>query len=169
MALVDDPSRAYAGLPTPTVGAEAERAARRQLRAQVAELEARLADTVCTAFPHGPVDHRVVSRVRGPRVLDLGELEALRDDLAERLAGARAELRVRGEAVEAARARLERMLRAPGRHRFEQVHRHEVGEPGCGAYQVRPRLGIIGMLAGWWHVKLSSGCPLRGSSRPAPA
>jgi hypothetical protein len=25
---------------------------------------------------------------------------------------------------------------------------------------VRPRLGLIGMLAGWWHVKLSSGCPL---------
>ena len=34
------------------------------------------------------------------------------------------------------------------------------GDGGCGVYQVRPRLGIIGMLAGWWHVKLSSGCPL---------
>ena len=33
------------------------------------------------------------------------------------------------------------------------------GEPGCGAYVVRPRLGLIGMLAGWWEVKLSSGCP----------
>jgi len=36
----------------------------------------------------------------------------------------------------------------------------ELGEGGCGVYQVRPRLGLIGMLAGWWHVKLSSGCPL---------
>ncbi len=34
---------------------------------------------------------------------------------------------------------------------------------GCGAYQVRPRLGIIGMCMGWWHVKLSSGCPLATS------
>jgi hypothetical protein len=25
---------------------------------------------------------------------------------------------------------------------------------------VRPRLGLIGMLCGWWQVKLSSGCPL---------
>jgi hypothetical protein len=25
---------------------------------------------------------------------------------------------------------------------------------------VRPRLGLIGMLMGWWQVKLSSGCPL---------
>jgi hypothetical protein len=27
---------------------------------------------------------------------------------------------------------------------------------------VRPRLGLIGMLMGWWQVKLSSGCPLPG-------
>jgi hypothetical protein len=31
---------------------------------------------------------------------------------------------------------------------------------GCGVWQVRPRLGLIGMLMGWWQVKLSSGCPL---------
>ena len=36
----------------------------------------------------------------------------------------------------------------------------DLGEPGCGVWQVRPRLGIIGMLMGWWQVKLSSGCPL---------
>ena len=34
-----------------------------------------------------------------------------------------------------------------------------LGEPGCVSYHVKPRLGIIGMLAGWWHVKVSSGCP----------
>src|SRR5947209_8298032 len=28
--------------------------------------------------------------------------------------------------------------------------------PGAG----RPRLGLIGMMMGWWQVKLSSGCPL---------
>ena len=33
------------------------------------------------------------------------------------------------------------------------------GRPGCGAYHVRPRAGIVGMLMGWWQVKISSGCP----------
>jgi hypothetical protein len=41
------------------------------------------------------------------------------------------------------------MLLAPGRHRFERVAAAELGEGGCGVYQVRPRLGLIGMLAGW--------------------
>ena len=47
----------------------------------------------------------------------------------------------------------------------------DVGEPGCGVWHVRPRLGLIGMLMGWWQVKLSSGCPLAEGrlSRPATA
>ena len=47
----------------------------------------------------------------------------------------------------------------PAAHRWERVDSAELGEPGCRHWQVRPRLGLIGMLAGWWHVKLSSGCP----------
>jgi hypothetical protein len=31
---------------------------------------------------------------------------------------------------------------------------------------VRPRLGLIGMLMGWWQVKLSSGCPLPAGVAP---
>lgn len=151
--------RAPVTRPSPVEVTDGERAARRQLRAQIAELEARLGDAVCTAFPHGAIEHRVAGRVRGPRLLDLGQLEALRDDLAEQLARAQAQLRERGEAQEAARARLERMLLAPGRHRFARISNAELGEGGCGVWQVRPRLGLIGMLAGWWHVKLSSGCP----------
>jgi hypothetical protein len=69
-------------------------------------------------------------------------------------------LTARGVAQERARVRLERMLLAPGRHKFHRVAAAELGEGGCGVYQVRPRLGLVGMLAGWWHVKLSSGCPL---------
>jgi hypothetical protein len=42
----------------------------------------------------------------------------------------------------------------------------EVGERGCGAYHVRPRLGVVGMLMGWWQVKLSSGCPLPTRGEP---
>jgi hypothetical protein len=106
------------------------------------------------------LDARVPAPTRGPRVLGLGELEALRDALAERLTGVRAELEAHGAQVEANRVLLERMLLQPGRYKFARLHRADVGMGGCGAYQVRPRLGIIGMLMGWWHVKLSSGCPL---------
>ena len=86
----------------------------------------------------------------------------MRDDLAERLHEVRATLAARA-AREAREARLlERMLRDPGRHRFVRVSAADVGEPGCGVWHVRPRLGLIGMLMGWWQVKLSSGCPLAG-------
>src|ERR1700733_1371943 len=50
----------------------------------------------------------------------------------------------------------------PGRYRFTRISSRELGEPGCGVWQVRPRLGPVGMLMGWWRVKLSSGCPLAG-------
>jgi hypothetical protein len=136
-----------------------ERAARRQLRAQIARLEAQLSDALISAFPYGPVA-TAVSAPGGPRLLGLGELERVRDALAARLGTARAELDERGERQAACRALLERMLLDPGRHRFVRVANRDLGEPGCGVWHVRPRLGLIGMLAGWWQVKLSSGCPL---------
>jgi hypothetical protein len=92
--------------------------------------------------------------------LSLGDLEAIRDDLAARLHAARAVLHERGERQAAARKLYEAMLADPKAHRFVRLPRAEMGVPGCGAYEVRPRFGLIGMLAGWWHVKLSSGCPL---------
>jgi hypothetical protein len=55
--------------------------------------------------------------------------------------------------------RLAAMRAAPADHRGERVTSAELGEPGCRHWQVRPRLGLIGRLAGWWRVKLSSGCP----------
>jgi hypothetical protein len=139
-----------------------ERAARAELRAQIAGLERRLADAVVSGFPHGGVDDGPSRRRarRAPRLLSLGELEVLRDELAGRVARAHEALAARGEREARSRELLERMLADPGAHRFARLHRSEVGMGGCGAYEVRPRLGLIGMLAGWWHVKLSSGCPL---------
>jgi hypothetical protein len=147
-------------LPLGLVAEPDQQAARRTLRDQIARLEAQLAECVTTAFStRGEVPFHVAG-ARGPRVLCIAELERVRDDLASRLSEARRELTAHGAAQEQARVRLERMLLAPGRHKFARVAAAEIGDGGCGVYQVRPRLGIIGMLAGWWHVKLSSGCPL---------
>ncbi len=102
-------------------------------------------------------------------MLDLGELERVRDELVARVHAARAAIVQRAEEHAANRVYLERMLLEPGKHRFARVSRGDIGESGCGEWQVKPRLGLIGMLMGWWQVKLSSGCPLPWSRRREPA
>ena len=146
--------------------AAGERAARRSLRAQIARLERELAEAFVTAFPMGGLDQPTATAGR-PRLLGLGELEAVRDELAERLHQARVTISHRADEQAQKRLQLERMLLAPAEHRFERVARRDLGEPGCGVWQVRPRLGLIGMLMGWWQVKLSSGCPLATGHGPA--
>ena len=138
-----------------------ERAARRDLREQIARLERELQDTLVSAFPREGVDVALDPlRTGGPRVLDFGELEDLRDRLSDRLRVARGALAERADREEANRRLLERMLLAPGKYRSVRIANADLGEGGCGVWQVRPRLGLIGMLCGWWQVKLSSGCPL---------
>ncbi len=114
-----------------------------------------------TAYPIGGLDHPMAFGAE-PRVLDLGELEQVRDRLADRLHAARVTIAQRADQQEDRRLILERMLLDPGAYRFVRISRAELGEPGCGVWQVRPRMGLIGMLMGWWQVKLSSGCPLPG-------
>jgi hypothetical protein len=145
-----------------------ELAARRSLRRQIARLERELADAFVTAYPMGGLDRAPAQHHRDPRLLDLGELECVRDELAERLRCARVTIGERADMQTANRLLLERMLLEPGRHRFVRIACSDLGEPGCGAWQVRPRLGLIGMLMGWWQVKLSSGCPLAGGRGRAP-
>jgi hypothetical protein len=132
-----------------------ERAARRDLRDQIARLEQELTRTLADAFPRRePARHgRSASAQAGPRLLTLGQLERIRDELADRVAAIRAP---RGPAL------LEDMCRAPELYRWVTVTSAELGEPGCTVWRVRPRLGLIGMLMGWWRVKISSGCPLPG-------
>ncbi len=138
-----------------------QRAARRTLREQIARLERELADAFVTAFELGGLPQPAA--VTGhARLLDLGELEIVRDDLAERLREARTMIGRRADEIAEKRLVLERMLLRPADHRFVRISCRELGEPGCGVWQVRPRMGLIGMLMGWWQVKLSSGCPLPG-------
>ncbi len=132
-----------------------EHAARRDLRDQIARLEQELARTLAEVFPRRePVRAaRSASAQAGPRLLTLGQLERIRDELAERTAALRD---CRGPQV------LEAIYAAPERHRWAVVTSADIGEPGCTVWEVRPRLGLIGMLMGWWRVKMSSGCPLAG-------
>lgn len=148
------------GLLAPLVQPD-ERAARRTLRTQIARLERDLADAFVTAFGMGGLE-APPAMAATPHLRGLGELERIRDDLADRLHAARVQIAQRADEQEAKRLTLERMLLDPGAYRFVRIARSELGESGCGAWEVRPRLGLIGMLAGWWHVKLSSGCPLAG-------
>jgi hypothetical protein len=147
------------------VGAD-ERAARRSLRAQIDRLERHLADAFVTAFPMGGLPQRPTAIRAEPRLLDLGELEVVRDELTRRLREARTTIARCADEQAESRLLLERMLLEPGRYRFARVSCHDLGEPGCGVWQVRPRLGLVGMLMGWWQVKVSSGCPLAGGRRP---
>ncbi|MFM9022322.1 MAG: hypothetical protein ACKOK7_00990, partial [Solirubrobacterales bacterium] len=119
-----------------------EAQARRSLRRQVARLESRLADTVCAAFPETLELNPLPGRSEA-RILDLGELEELRDHLIDRLGEARRQLAALTGRQEEARARLERMLLDPAGNRRERISQRELGEPGCGVWSVAPRVGII--------------------------
>jgi hypothetical protein len=139
-----------------------ERPARAELRRQIGRLERELAGIFAEAFRRTEVEHRVDAVVTQPRVLDLGELERLRDDLAERVSQARGTVRERSEQESAKRELVRRMMASPADYKWVQVSREDLGLYGCGHWHSRPRLGPIGMLMGWWRVKISSGCPLAG-------
>ena len=139
-----------------------ERQARLELRRQIGRLEAELSRLFGEAFGHTEVPHRIAATAAAPRVLDLGELEAVRDRLAERVAEARRALVERRRVEDESRELVERMLAAPGDFKWVRVSRQDLGLHGCGHWHSRPRLGPIGMLMGWWRVKVSSGCPLAG-------
>ena len=146
-----------------------ERAARRSLLDQIAKLESELASLFCSAYPRTGFDWSVRSR-GGPRILSLGELETVRDELVERLETGRRELSERTLVEEHNRRLIEEMLLEPEKHRWVRVGNCDIGEPGCKDWHVRPRWGLLGMLMGWWRVRISSGCPLamRRGREPRP-
>ncbi len=148
-------------LPAPLVGRRvSERAARQCLRDQIERLERELSSIVAASFPHIACAGGVDEDCGGPRLLTLDDLEQLRDRLAIRVHEVREQAAERSEFERQSRDLLERMKREPRRYKFMRLPVVDLGQRGCGAWEVRPRLGVIGMLAGWWQVKLSSGCPL---------
>lgn len=151
----------------PSVDLDGDRAARRALRGQVERLERALAEAQVDGAEAARVPFRSAperpQRIRagdGPRLLSLGALERLRDELVD----ARAAAERHGERLAANRRLLQAMREDPAAHRWRRLRSAELGEPGCRTYEVVPCLGPIGLLTGWWRVKVSSGCPLRGAA-----
>jgi PAS domain-containing protein len=136
-----------------------ERAARNELRRQIGRLERELGELFAAAFPRRGIDWTVAAG-GGPRVLGVAELERIRDGLVVRISEAKAEIARRADSEEACRGLVERMIADPEDYHWVQVSNEDVGEHGCKHWHSRPRFGILGMLLGWWRVKLSSGCPL---------
>lgn len=144
---------------------EDHRSARVELRRQIARMERELGELFATTFPRLGIEWTVGLAVGGPRILGIGELERVRDALADRLAAARAEIARRADEEQASRELVERMIADPAEYRWVRVRNEDVGEPGCKHWHSRPRWGLIGMFMGWWRVKLSSGCPLATGRR----
>lgn len=139
-----------------------ERLARAELRRQIGRLERDLIHLASEAFPRLAIDTTVPAAAQGPRLIGLGELERVRDALASRVAMAREALAEREELEVANRELLGRMLAEPAEFKWVRISRTDLGEPGCGHWHSRPRYGLLGMLMGWWRVRISSGCPLSG-------
>jgi hypothetical protein len=137
-----------------------ERLARAELGRQIGRLEYELGRLTAEAFPRLELDADVPASFAEPRIAGLAELEQVRDALAERISAAQVALRERSVVETRNRELLEQMLAAPAEHKWMRISRADVGEPGCGHWHSRPRLGPLGMLMGWWRVKVSSGCPL---------
>jgi hypothetical protein len=136
-----------------------ERPARVELRRQIARLEAELAGLFTSAFPRAGIAYEVAP-AGGPRLLGIGELEVVRDRLLARIADVRGILEDRLYVEERNRELLERVIAEPERYHWVRISNEDIGEPGCRHFHSRPRWGVLGMLMGWWRVKISSGCPL---------
>jgi DNA-binding transcriptional regulator YhcF (GntR family) len=164
---IDEPPSRVTSTPLPDPEVELdERAARRELRRQIAHLEAELGSYA----EHLSKDESSTHPLLRPKahVADLEELERTRTYLHERLTRVRNDVEERGRRQQEARAHVEEMVRAPEKHKWEWVSSDDTGDPGCKTWHTRPRYGLIGMFMGWWRVKVSSGCPLAGPREAAP-
>jgi hypothetical protein len=144
-----------------------ERPGRAELRRQIGRLELELAGLFTAAFPRGGISYEVAP-AGGPRLLSIGELEELRDRLLSRIADVRGVLEDHAYVEEQNREFLKRLIAEPERYHWVRISNEDIGEPGCRHWHSRPRWGILGMLMGWWRIRLSSGCPLAARLRPRP-
>jgi hypothetical protein len=145
-----------------------ERPARADLRRQIAAMELALGRLFGSAFPRTGIEFAVPG-MGGPRLLSVDELERVRDGLATRIQEVKADLHDHAVVEETNRGLIEQMTADPASYKWVRVHNDDIGEPGCKNWHATPRWGPLGMLMGWWRVKISSGCPLaKGLQPPDP-
>jgi hypothetical protein len=142
-----------------------ERAARADLRRQIALMELALARLFGSAFPRKGINFSVPG-MGGPRLLAVDELEQVRDSLIARIQEVRRDLHDFAVAEQANRELIEEMTADPASHKWVRVYNEDIGDPGCKNWHAKPKWGLLGMLLGWWRVKISSGCPLAEGPRP---
>lgn len=161
MTSIDRRADLPAALVLPDLETPETLAARRGLREQVTALHEELRQALEASWAPEVLAAAAGAAGTGdlPRLLDLGELEAVRDGLLARLRDVREAAARRAEGHERARALLEAMYADPDAHRGVRLTTDDLGLPGCCRWQVSPVLGVVGRLAGWWRVKVSSGCP----------
>src|SRR6476661_5187597 len=145
-----------------------ERAARADLRRQIAAMELALARLFGSAFPRKGIDFGVAG-MGGPRLLSVDELERVQDSLAAPLQAVKGRLNDVAYVEEKNRELIEEMTVDPASHKWIRVYNEDIGEPGCKNWHSKPRWGPLGLLMGWWRVKISSGCPLAEGLRPPDA
>lgn len=146
--------------PLPDVARDSDqRGARRELRRQIARLEAELAAYPRELQPPPSPEERPH---HGGRIAGVAELEATRDELLDRVAQVREADARRERRHSKARGKVEEMVRDPEGHKWHWVSSAETGDPGCKEWRVTPRFGPVGAAMGWWRVKVSGGCPLAG-------
>lgn len=143
-----------------------ESASRADLRRQISVLEAELGRLFGSAFPRQGIEFGVPGAGGGPRLLSVDELEVIRDGLVMRVGEVRSRLHEHTAAEEQSRLLIEEMTDDPAAHRWVRVSNEHIGEPGCRHWHSRPRWGLLGLLMGWWRVRVSSGCPLAEGLRP---
>jgi DNA-binding transcriptional regulator YhcF (GntR family) len=142
----------------PDVGREGDqRGARRELRRQIARLEAELASYPRELQPPPEPEARPH---HGGRVAGVEELERTRDALLDRVAQVREASARRERRRTKARGHVEEMVRDPAAHKWQWVSSEETGDPDCKEWRVTPRFGPVGAAMGWWRIKVSGGCPL---------
>ena len=144
-----------------TAPAGGEAAAARALRAQVAWLERELSDLgLLDLAAHRPTAPHGGGRIgRAPLARPARGAERRARGPPGRIPPAVADERL--ELEEGNRRLREEMLADPAGHRWVRVSNRDIGEPGCHDWHVRPRFGLLGVLASWWRVVVSSGCPLQ--------
>ena len=144
--------------PLPDVRRDSDqRGARRELRRQIARLEAELA-----SYPRElqPPPTPEVRPHHGGRIAGVAELERTRDALLDQVAAVREAAEKRDRRQRKARSQVEEMVREPEANKWRWVSSEDTGDPGCKEWRVTPRYGPVGAAMGWWRVKVSGGCPL---------